>query len=103
MENIHIIVTLGAFLIALVAANLLILNRLARRLEAIEDQAREYDVLLEVFGRYAQFYDTMVDTVKVISRFELPTDVTQQLKDYVEVTEKFKNLLNEVNKSNDGE
>jgi hypothetical protein len=103
MENIHIIVTLGAFLIALVAANLLILNRLAARLEAIEDQAREYDVLLEVFGRYAQFYDTMVDTVKVISRFELPTDVTQQLKDYVEVTEKFKNLLNEVNKSNDGE
>jgi hypothetical protein len=103
MENIHIIVTLGAFLIAIVAANLLILNRLAARLEAIEDQAREYDVLLEVFGRYAQFYDTMVDTVKVISRFELPTDVTQQLKDYVEVTEKFKNLLNEVNKSNDGE
>lgn len=102
MENIHII-ALGAFLIVLVAANLLILNRLAKRLEAIEEQTREYDALLEVFGRYAQFYNDMVDTVTTLARFELPTDVTQQLKDYVDVTEKFKNLLNEVKPNNDGE
>lgn len=97
MENIHIIATLGAFLIALVVANLLILNRLAKRLEAIEEQAREYDALLEIFGRYAQFYGSMVETTKVISRFELPTDVVQQLNDFAEVTEKFNNLLKEVN------
>lgn len=97
MENTYLLVIGGVFIIALVVTNLIILNRLARKLEAIEEQTREYEALLEVFGRYSEFYSGIVDTVKVLSRFELPTEVVQQLNDYVEVTEKFKNLLNEVN------
>ena len=75
-----------------------IVRRLDNRLLNLESQVKDFDAVMEIIGRYASFYGELVEIIKVMQRFELPTDVKEKLQEYIAVTEKFGNLLDEVNK-----
>ena len=95
MENYIII---GAILVAIGAVNIIVLNRVSKRLEVIEEQEREIAAVLDVVQRYADEYNSIMETIVILKRFELPSKAIEDLNLFIETTDKFVNLMKEIDK-----
>lgn len=95
MENYIII---GAILVAIGAVNIIVLNRVSKRLEVIEEQEREIAAVLDVVQRYADEYNSIMETIVILKRFELPSKAVEDLNLFIETTDKFVNLMKEIDK-----
>ena len=95
MENYIII---GAILVAIGAVNIIVLNRVSKRLEVIEEQEREIAAVLDVVQLYADEYNSIMETIVILKRFELPSKAVEDLNLFIETTDKFVNLMKEIDK-----